>query len=104
MSDRFIGRYVIVRASAAGVHAGVLKRYDPATAEVELAEARRLWLWHAIRGVTLSEAAVYGLDIGDGRVKTGVAVPEHIILGVCEVIPCTKEAEDTIRALPMGTP
>ena len=38
-----IGKYVIVRTYSAGVFAGTLKIKDGK--EVELIDARRLWLW-----------------------------------------------------------
>jgi len=87
------GKYVVVRATAAGVHAGVLiaRKGD----EVQLADSRRLWLWRVPKGKPdfLSGVATHGL--GDGC-KIGCPV-SITINGACEVIDCTADAESSIR-------
>jgi len=87
------GKFVIVRASAAGVHAGVLvsRKGD----EVELAEARRLWLWRVPTGKPdfLSGVAMHGLG---EDCKIGCPI-NLTVLGACEVIECSAEAEASIR-------
>lgn len=92
LAQEFVGRYVIVRCSAAGVHAGVLDAIQGD--EVRLRESRRLWRWWSARGHTLSAVANYGIK--EGSVIPG-ALPEIVVKGVCEVIPCTKIAEKAIR-------
>lgn len=41
--SNIIGKSVIVRANVAGVHAGKVESFDPATQTVVLVQARRLW-------------------------------------------------------------
>ncbi len=94
-SSSWIGKYVIVRCREAGVHAGVLKARDDRAAE--LTEARRLWRWRVKgnAGITLSDVAALGLDTRD----TCVSAPVDILLTEnCEIIACTDEAAENIRA------
>lgn len=41
--NSLIGKKMIVRANVAGVHAGVVSSFDPATQTVTLTKAYRLW-------------------------------------------------------------
>ena len=84
--------YVICRGYYCGVHAGYLKERDGN--HVVLNEARRLWKWKAVKGISLSEVAKYGIDASGSRVCTKC---DEIWLGdVYEVIPCTDEARKAI--------
>ena len=87
----FIGRYVICRCSAAGVHAGVLVGVSGDTAI--LRDSRRLWQWQARDGVALSGVAQHGLAGG----KIDTANPEIYLTGVCEIIPCSAKAREDIE-------
>ena len=87
----FIGRYVICRCSAAGVHAGVLVGVSGDTAI--LRDSRRLWQWQARAGVALSGVAQNGLAGG----KIDTANPEIYLTGVCEIIPCSAKAREDIE-------
>ena len=85
--------YVICRGYYCGVHAGYLKEKDGN--HVVLNEARRLWLWKAVKGISLSEVAKYGIDASGSRICTKCG---EIWLGdVYEVIPCTDAARKTIE-------
>lgn len=92
-------KYVIVRASAAGVHCGELASRDGS--EVVLEKARRIWRWDtrndAVKAFTLHEVSMIGAGSG-GRVSA--EVDEILVLGVCEVIPCTKQGEKALREAP----
>ena len=90
--DQLIGKYVIVRCSRAGVHAGVLEAHEGEV--VELTESRRLWRWHAKVGVSLSGVAVAGLE--DDSITEPV-LSRIRLLDACEIIECTAEAEASIR-------
>lgn len=84
--------YVICRGYYCGVHAGYLKEREGN--HVVLNEARRLWKWKAVKGISLSEVAKYGIDAYGSRVCTKCG---EIWLGdVYEVIPCTDAARKTI--------
>ena len=88
----FVGRYVICRCYAAGVHAGELVALvgDQAV----LKKSRRLWSWKAKAGVALSGLSQHGLEAG----KVDTLVPEIALTGVIETIPCSDAARETIDA------
>ena len=87
----FVGRYVICRCSAAGVHAGELVSVSGDT--VILRDSRRLWQWQARDGVALSGVAQNGLAGG----KIDTPNPEIQLMGVCEIIPCSDAARESIQ-------
>ena len=89
-----INKFVIVRCSDAGVHAGVLVSYDGRSCVLE--ESRRLWYWKvANNGFNLSGVATEGLD---DESKVGAPVRIHLTEN-CEIIECTEKAEQSIRKI-----
>jgi hypothetical protein len=92
IQNGMIGKYVIVRCSDAGVHAGVLESYNGR--ECVLNESRRLWYWKPEDGQKfLSGAAVAGLS---RESKIGAPVRIHLTEN-CEIIECSDKAEKSIR-------
>ena len=91
----FVGKYVICRCSAAGVHAGTLVSADDD--KVVLNDARRLWYWKARKGIALSGVAQHGLASG---CKIDATNPSIYLTGVCEIIPCSPEARESVNAYP----
>jgi Domain of unknown function (DUF6948) len=89
----FIGKYVIARCYAAGVHAGEVVSVDGDN--VFLKNSRRLWSWKAKDGVALSGVAQHGLKKDGGKVD--VINPEIYLTGVCELIPTSDAAKDSIH-------
>ena len=87
-----IGKFCIARCYAAGVHAGVVDSVDGEN--VILRESRRLWSWKASDGVALSGLAQNGLESG----KVDTLNPVIYLTGVCELIPCTDKAKESIYA------
>lgn len=87
----FVGKYVICRCYAAGVHAGILISQDGENALLK--DSRRLWSWTAKDGVALSGVAQHGIKDG----KIDVVNPEIFLTGVCETIPCSQKAEESIN-------
>lgn len=88
------GQYVIVRATAAGVHAGhFVSRKGQ---EVVLYDSRRIWYWDG--AASLSGLATYGPSKPQ-NCRFSVAVPEITILDACEVIPCSAAAVTAIKAV-----
>lgn len=86
---------VIVRCSAAGVHAGY---YDGHTgSEVTLRDSRRLWYWVAAQGAYLSGVAVHGVAT---QSMVGVTVPQIVLLDACEILVASPQAMETIYDLP----
>ena len=89
----FVGKYVIARCYAAGVHAGTVVSADGEN--VILKDSRRLWSWKAKDGVALSGVAQAGIQSG---CKVDVLNPEIALTGVCELIPCSAIAKESIDA------
>lgn len=89
----YIGKYVIARCYAAGVHAGEVVSVDGEN--VFLKNSRRLWSWKAKDGIALSGVAQYGIE---SESKIDAVNPEIYLTGVCELIPCTDAAKDSINA------
>ena len=87
----FVGKYVIARCFAAGVHSGEVVSVDGEN--VILKNSRRLWSWKAKDGVALSGVAQTGVQSG---CKIDVVNPEIALTGVCELIPCSTTAKESI--------
>ena len=87
----FIGKYCICRCTGAGVHAGEVISVDGDRAI--LRNSRRLWQWQARAGVALSGVAQNGLAGG----KVDTMNPEIYLTGVCEIIPCSATAQESIQ-------
>lgn len=88
----FIGKYCIVRAYSAGVHAGEVVSVDGEN--VILKDSRRLWSWKANDGIALSGVAQTGIKSDS---KVDMVNPLHYITGVCELIPTTDKAQESIN-------
>lgn len=89
-----IGKYCIVRSANAGVFAGVIE--SKTGDEVVVSDARRIWYWDG--AATLSELSQKGPS-RPGNCKFPAAVPSVVVLGVCEVIPCSDAARGAIDAV-----
>ena len=83
------GKYVVVRAYAAGVHVGVL--VSAQGGEVHLTDSRRIWSWAG--ALSCSEIAAAGISGG----KVAVTLPNQFVLGAIEIIPASSEAEKCLR-------
>ena len=79
-----VGKFVIVRCEAAGVHCGILDSVDGGT--VTLSKSQRLWRWHAKAGVALSGLAVHGLDATKVN-KIDTVIDRIMLRNWCEIIP-----------------
>lgn len=89
-------KYQIVRTNSAGVFAGyiVSKNKD----EVVMTDARRLWYWDG--AASLSQLAMEGVKNPSGC-KFPVAVDRVTLLGVIEILDCTKAAKTSIEGVPI---
>lgn len=94
MSEKNIGKYVIVRGNDSGVFAGILQDRDGR--EVTLTDCRRIWYWDG--AASISQLAVDG-TVAPDNCKFTVSVDEITILDAIEIIPCTAKAEQSIRAV-----
>lgn len=91
-----VGKKVIVRADRAGVFFGTLKEKNGS--EVVLENCRRLWYWDGANSI--SQLAVDGTK-KPYECRFTVLVEEIAILGVIEIIPCTKAAIASIEGVPV---
>lgn len=87
-------KYVIVRSDRAGVFAGVLESKNGS--EVVLRNCRRIWYWDG--AASISQLAFDGTT-APSNCKFTITVDCILILGVIEIIPCTAEAEASIKAV-----
>lgn len=85
----------IIRCDRAGVFYGEIaeRRGD----EADLVNARRLWYWDG--AASLSQLATEGTK-APRNCKFTVTVPSMTVFGVIEIIPCTKEAVESIEGVP----
>jgi len=88
-----IGQYCIARCYSAGVHAGTVVSVDGEN--VVLKDSRRLWSWKAKDGLALSGVAQAGLTASNS--KLDVMNPVIYLTGVCELIPCSDQAKESIN-------
>ena len=88
----FVGKYVIARCYAAGVHAGEVVSVDGEN--VVLKDSRRLWSWKANDGIALSGVAQHGIK---SDCKIDSLNPEIYLTGVCELIPASEKAKVSIN-------
>jgi hypothetical protein len=85
-------KYCIVRGDRSGVFAGEVEAYSGR--EVTMTNVRRLWYWNG--AASISELAKTGTKKPD-NCKFTVVVDKIIVLDAIEIIPCTKEAEMSIK-------
>lgn len=90
-SSVLVGKKVIVRTYSAGVFFGTLT--EKQGCEVILSDARRLWRWFAIEGISLSEVAMNGVVSEKSKVASPV---KSIWLEAIEIIPCS---DDSIKSI-----
>lgn len=92
-----IGDTVMVRSRDAGVFYGTLVREKKDT--VVLVKARRVWYWKG--AATLSELATDGPGDPKGCKFPAATQGEHVILGVCEILPVTDLALSVLNSVPI---
>lgn len=95
-----VGKKVIVRANVAGVHAGVVKEFDPKTQTVVLANAYRMWRFYTRdKTGSVSDVAANGLK-PDGGHSIGARLASVTITNPAglELAEMTKEAYASVEA------
>lgn len=93
--NHMLGQKVIIRTYSAGCWFGVLE--EKAKNEVILADARRMFRWKAIEGISLSACALYGVEHGYSKIVDPV---NSVWLEAIEIIPCTTKAIKTLEGAP----
>ena len=94
-----IGQAVIIRTRSAGVWFGELAEKEGN--EVILKNARRMWQWFALEGISLSECSIYGIDPGKSRICAAV---DAVWLQAIEILPCTDKAIGSIGSAKNAQP
>lgn len=94
--EKYINEKVIIRADRAGVFYGTLAEKEGT--EVELKNCRRIWYWDG--AASISELALSGVT-KPNECKFSVTVPQIVVMGVIEIIPCTDAAINSIEAVPV---
>lgn len=87
-------QWYIIRSRDAGAFFAHIE--DKRGDEVDLRDARRLWYW--VGAASLSQLAVDGVS-NPLQCKFTVVVPSMTVLGVCEIIPCTDKAVESIQGV-----
>jgi hypothetical protein len=87
-------QFYIIRTDRAGVFFANIKErnHDEAT----LTNVRRLWYWDG--AASLSQLAVDGTS-KPRNCKFTITVPEIVVLGVIEIIPCSEKAVASIMGV-----
>lgn len=85
---------VIIRTERAGVFFGEIKERNGQ--EATITNCRRLWYWSG--AASLSQLAVEGTT-RPRDCKFTVVVEQMTVLGVIEIIPCTKQAIESINSV-----
>ena len=94
LQEKAEGNYCIVRTYSAGVFAGnVVERNGK---EGKLKNARRIWYWSG--AASLSQLAMEGTS-DPFNCKFPCPVDEIELTEIIEVIPCTKQAEKSIKGV-----
>ena len=90
---------VMIRSAQAGVFYGQLVSRDGDI--ITLKNARRVYYWSG--AATLSELATRGPSKPQSCKFPAPTEGEHVILGVCEIIPVTKKALVALEEVPIWT-
>ena len=96
---RWIGNNVIIRSADSGVHWGALAARDGNT--VVLEDSRRLHYWSG--AFTLTAIANSGVSKPDDCRFSDYA-PEIMVFGVCEVLPTSAKADESLAAVKVHDP
>lgn len=91
------GKYYIIRCGRAGVFFAHVAEWDPATGTAALTDCRRLWYWDG--AASLSQLATEGVKKPQ-NCKFTVVVPEMVVGGVIEMIPCSDAAVKGVTEVP----
>lgn len=97
--SNLVGTSVIVRANVAGVHAGVVESFDPATQTITITNARRLWrIFTRDKSGSISDVAANGLMPSKDH-QIGAKLPRVTIVNPngLEIAEMTDEAFKSVQ-------
>lgn len=92
VKNEYIGKYVLVRTYASGVHFGKVKAYEPDIRHIILEDTRILYRWNGKR-LSLKEISLE--SIVDGKMT--VSIPQNMITDVLEVMLASEKAEEGLK-------
>jgi len=90
--------YNIVRTYSAGVFAGEVESQSENGKKVVLRNARRIWKWHG--AASLSQLAMEGTK-KPNDCKFPCEVDTITLTEAIEIIPCTEQAQKSIKGVPV---
>jgi len=95
-----VGKIVLIRSYAAGVHFGTLvsEAYTPAGKEVVLTNTRRVHYWSG--AASLSQMAAEGVK-NPGDCRFTMEIPSNTITNVIEVMPLSESAIVNLQNVPV---
>lgn len=98
--NQHIGKPVLIRSYAAGVHFGILvsEEFTPAGKVVILSNTRRVWYWSG--AASLSQMALEGVK-NQTACKFSVEIAENEIVNVIETLPLTPTAFENLKNVPV---
>jgi hypothetical protein len=91
-----LSNYFIIRTYSAGVFAGIIKKRKSETSVI-MDMCRRIHYWDG--AASLSQMAVSGVT-KPSECRFSVRTSNHELVGVIEIIACTKEAAKNIEEVP----
>lgn len=94
MNEQKTEQMYIVRCDRAGVFFGSIK--ERSGTEAAMTNVRKLWYWDGAAAV--EQLAVDGTSAPDAC-KFTVTVPEMVVTGVIQVLPCTDKAAVSISGV-----
>lgn len=94
----WIGRYVIIRTYASGVHVGYLEDYCFKTCHIFLKNSRRIWYWEG--AFTLHKVSEDGVK----EAKLSIVKDEFMCAQVEEIIPVSSKAKEQLENMKAHNP
>lgn len=91
----WIGEYVVVRCTNAGVHSGILVEWDRSS--VVLQDARNIWEWTEAN--TIQEISLHGIGKGS---KVSETVKFSALEETIQVLICTPKARKSLESAKWG--
>lgn len=94
--SNMVGKKVVVRSINAGVFFGTLDAVTADGCSCELSGVRKLWYWEGAAAV--EELAENGTSLPE-KCKFTVKVGSMAIVGICQIIPATDRAAESIEGV-----
>ena len=90
--NEMVGKKCIIRTYSAGVWFGTVEQKSGN--EVIISNARRMWMWHTKKSISLSSCAIHGINEDKSKIAESV---NEVWLEAIEIISCAEEAIKSIE-------